>query len=262
MKKIIAFLSLLIILCSSLTVFASGNTTINIDIAKIENATESAFVDISISGNSGISAMTISITYDTALQYIGFKEGIFSDYSVKDYKDENYIRLVVLENEDIKEDGLLISLGFKLKDAEQGRLYPIGIEYSSGDFCNAKGEEISPKIVSGGVALIAKDTASQTPSKYEGSSASSQSSIVASQSTIESNSSSQSNETSLPSSSAILGDSQISEETEEKKDTVQSEVTSSQDLTSENSNYPKWIIMPIVLILIILIFYVILRKKK
>ncbi len=261
MKKIIAFLSLLIILCSSLTVFASGNTTININTAKIENATESAFVDINISENNGISAMTISITYDEALQYIGFKEGIFSDYSVKDYKDENYIRLVVLENEDIKEDGLLISLEFKITNAEKGKLYPVSIKYSEGDFCNALGEAISPKIISGGVALIAKDTASQTPSKYESSSASSQSSIVASQSTIESNSSSQSNETSLPSSSAISGDSQIGEENEEKKDTVQSEVTSSTVL-EENSNYPKWIIIPIVLILIILVFYVILRKKK
>ena len=255
MKKIIAFLSLLIILCSSLTVFASGNTTININTAKIENATESAFVDINISGNSGISAMTISITYDAALQYIGFKEGIFSDYSVKDYKDKKYIRLVVLENEDIKEDGLLISLEFRLNNAEKGKLYPVSIEYSEGDFCNALGEAISPKIISGGVALIAKDTASQTPSKYEVSSASSQS-------TIESNSSSQSNETSLPSSSAISGDSQIGEENEEKKDTVQSEVTSSQDLTSENSNYPKWIIIPIILVLVVLVFYVILRKKK
>jgi len=262
MKKIIAFLGLLIILCSQITVLASGNTTININTAKIENATESAFVDIKISGNSGISAMTISITYDAALQYVGFKEGIFSDYSVKDYKDENYIRLVVLENEDIKEDGLLISLEFKITNAEKGKLYPVSIEYSEGDFCNALGEAVSPKIISGGVALIAKDTASQTPSKYEVSSASSQSSSVASQSTIESNSSSQSNETSLPSSSAISGDSQIGEENEEKKDTVQSEVTSSQDLTSENSNYPKWIIIPIILVLVVLVFYVILRKKK
>lgn len=249
MKKIIAFLSLLIILCSQLTVLASGNTTINISTAKISNLEETAAIDISISGNSGISAMTISFNYDAALEYIGFKEGIFSDYSVKDFADENYIRLVILEDADVKEDGLLISLNFKLKNAKKGELYPVSIQYSEGDFSNANGDAISPKIVSGGVAYLQEGTASQTPSKYESSSSSQVSET-----------SSQIDENSI--SSTVSGSSQISGENEEKKDNTQSEITSSQSLTMENSNYPKWVIIPISLVLVAIVFYVILRNKK
>lgn len=250
MKKVIAFLMIFILVCSPICVLASENTTITVDTAKVSNSDDITFVDINISGNSGISAMTISITYDaSALQYTEFKEGIFSDYSVKDYRDKNYIRLVILENEDITEDGLLISLGFKLKDAEKGRLYPVSIEYSEGDFCNSKGEAVSPKIVSGGVAYLNTGIAEQTSSKYEGSSS-------------VSGSSSQSGDSSLPSSSAISSSSQVKEEVEKIETDTQSEVASSQGNEQPKKNNLKWIIIPIALILIALVIYVIARKKK
>lgn len=71
-------------------------------------------VPVEISGNPGIMALLIGFEFDAEqLQYAGFEKGkVFSDYEIAENDGE--LKLMCLENEDVKGDGELVTLKFKV----------------------------------------------------------------------------------------------------------------------------------------------------
>ncbi len=160
MKKAIS-LCLCIILLFSLFAFstsAAGDTLkkgiINIATVNATNG-DTVIVPVTIPENPGIMAITINFTYDSStLEYVKYNKGdIFSDYGVKEFPEENRIRFVNCESNDMKKNGTFLSLEFKVKDTAKMGLSEIGIRYSKGDFCNYDLEKIMPTIITGGVNI-------------------------------------------------------------------------------------------------------------
>lgn len=113
---------------------------------------DTVVVKLTMSENPGIMAMTISVTYDSSvLTYEKFYRGYLRDYTVADHPDENLIRFVNCENGNARNNAVIVSFQFKVKDSAAFGFYPINIEYKQGDFCNWKLEKLMPKITSGGV---------------------------------------------------------------------------------------------------------------
>ena len=116
-------------------------------------AGDSVIVNISIKDNPGITAITVSVTYDSSLlTFEGFNKGVLRDYTVIPHPESNLIRFVCCENGDNDKDGVLLGLKFKIGENLKG-LSPVTVEYSSGDFCNWELKHLMPDIVSGGVEV-------------------------------------------------------------------------------------------------------------
>lgn len=71
-------------------------------------------VPVKISGNPGIMALLIDFGFDNeTLKYVGYEKGdVFSDYDISE--DGGNLRLMILENEDVKGDGTLLTLEFEI----------------------------------------------------------------------------------------------------------------------------------------------------
>lgn len=119
-------------------------------------------VDIAISGNTGLLAVTVSIAYDnTALEYSKYYRGILKDYLVVDHG--TYISFVNCENYDCRTDGNLISIEFKVKDTAAPGFYPITLKNAYPDkygdslnrcFACWDYTEIDPTVIPGGVTAV------------------------------------------------------------------------------------------------------------
>ena len=157
MKKLVSVLiALIVILGVTFSVSAAG---CNITIGQVDAMpSDTVYIDLSIDNNPGIAAMTISITYDSsALEYKGYKEGFLSDYTVKAHPSKNQIRFINLERGNISENGIFLTLIFKVSDSATSGNHKIDIKYTKGDFCNYNAEAVSPVITSGGVNVNASE---------------------------------------------------------------------------------------------------------
>lgn len=137
-----------------------GDFTVQVDTAKA-NAGDPVIVLLRIINNPGVMAMTISITYDSsALDYQYYYPGteVFSDYTVKEHPSRNIIRLVISEETDKYNDGLIVGFRFNVAKDAEAKLHEMTVEYSSGDFCNNDLVRLMPKIVSGGVDVAYNGT--------------------------------------------------------------------------------------------------------
>ena len=113
---------------------------------------DTVVVPISIENNPGIMAITVSITYDSsALTYQSYQRGFLKDYTVAAHPDRNLIRFVNCENRNRRNNGIMVSLEFKVNENASFDLHPITIEYKAGDFCNWSLDKLMPDIVPGGV---------------------------------------------------------------------------------------------------------------
>lgn len=113
---------------------------------------ESVIIRLNMSENPGIMAMTVSVNYDSdALEFEKYHEGFLSDYKVVDHPDKNLLRVVSLEKNSVFENGILLSLQFKVKQNATKGLKNITLTYNRGDFADFDLNRISPKIVSGGI---------------------------------------------------------------------------------------------------------------
>lgn len=128
-----------------------------ITIGKITaNTGDTVIVPITFTENPGISAITISITYNSsALDFIEDINGdVIGDCETRAHPDKNIIRLVASKRGTTNANGTLISLKFKIADNAPPQLHKIDISYNSGDFCNWNLDRIMPTVVSGGVEVI------------------------------------------------------------------------------------------------------------
>jgi hypothetical protein len=129
----------------------SGDTVISVSSVTASKG-DTVKVPVKISGNPGIMALLIDFEYDaTVLEYKGFEKGkIFSDYEISD--NDGKLRLIVIENEDVKGNGRLIDLQFKVigKDAKKTDVKVI-IEENS--ICNYNEELIPAKGENGTVKI-------------------------------------------------------------------------------------------------------------
>lgn len=141
--------------CNTIALAAVVEKSI-ITIATIDGITgDSVIVPITIEENPGISAITVSITYNSsALEFEEFINGnVLSkqEMGVVAHPTRNIIRFVTSEVGNKKGNGTLVSLKFKIKDNAEATLHKIDLKYNQGDFCNWKLDKIMPRIIAGGV---------------------------------------------------------------------------------------------------------------
>lgn len=166
MKKIKIFMSLIlcIVLCAamSFSVFAAPVPNIKIS-NEAAMAGQEVTVDITISGNPGIMAMTFSITYDKAqFEFINVANGFISTPTYKDHSDKGYVAFSISETSDKTTSGNIMSIKFKIKDTAKPGKYAINLcnpdyeKYGSkidNCFSNSKEELIVPKITIGSITV-------------------------------------------------------------------------------------------------------------
>lgn len=116
-KKIISIL-LCLILIAAIGVTALAATTPNISLSNVKAMPgDTVTIDISISNNPGIMAMSFCITYDSdAFEYTGYSKGYLSRYTIKDHADKCQVAFVNDEASDKSNDGVMLSIKFKIKD--------------------------------------------------------------------------------------------------------------------------------------------------
>lgn len=80
-------------------------------------------VDISITGNPGIMAMTFSVVYDKdQFEYVSYSKGFISTPQCKDHSDKGYVSFSVCETSNKSNSGNILSVTFKIKkDAKPGK---------------------------------------------------------------------------------------------------------------------------------------------
>ena len=145
------------VLCFPFLISAEQNPahgTITVDTV-VAMAGDVVIVPIRIENNPGMMAITVSITYDSdALVYEKYIRGYLKDYTVADHPGKNLIRFVNCENRNRYDNGIMISLQFRVKDSAALGLHPISIEYNLGDFCDYRLIRLTPVIIPGGVKVI------------------------------------------------------------------------------------------------------------
>ena len=123
LRNIIAIL-LCLILITLCTLTASAASAPNIILSNVAaNPGDTVTIDISISNNPGIMVMSFCITYDNdALEYKGYTKGYLTNYTLKNHSDEGHIAFLNDESSDKDNDGIIISVKFKIKeDATPGK---------------------------------------------------------------------------------------------------------------------------------------------
>lgn len=116
-KRILAtLLCLLLITVCGFTASAADSAVISLS-DETAMPGELVTIDISISNNPGIMAMSFCITYDSdAFEYTGYNKGYLSRYTIKDHPDKGQIAFVNDEASDKSNNGVMLSVKFKIKD--------------------------------------------------------------------------------------------------------------------------------------------------
>ena len=116
-KRIVAtFVCLILVIVCSFTVAAAATPRISLSNVRALPG-ESVTINISISNNPGIMAMSFCITYDNeAFEYTGYSKGYLSRYTIKDHSDKGQIAFVNDEASNKSNDGVMLSVKFRVKD--------------------------------------------------------------------------------------------------------------------------------------------------
>lgn len=130
---------------------SKSNTVITVASAE-GSAGDTVKLPVKVSGNPGIMALLIDFKFDAEqLQYVGFEKGkIFSDYETSD--DEGIVRLMCIENEDVKGNGEIITLEFKIIGEKKGKT-EVSVVLEENSICNYEEELISAKGKNGTVKI-------------------------------------------------------------------------------------------------------------
>lgn len=175
MKKF--FLSLFCALLVSVTfipyISTSAAEDCTITIATVKgNIGETVYVPVTIKNNPGISAITVTFTYDAnALEFIKHSKGpAFTDnLMLKAHPDKNQIKIALIEStKDSTNDDVILTFHFKIKEKATAEVHKIGLTYGKGDFANRKMESVMPKIKTGGVDVAYNLDAKNCPHKTYG----------------------------------------------------------------------------------------------
>ncbi|MBR5472882.1 MAG: hypothetical protein IKU82_02715 [Clostridia bacterium] len=122
-KKIIA-LTLCLLMCVFACPVVSAAVTPKIILSNESALPENEVtVDISITGNPGIMAMTFSVVYDKdQFEYVSYSKGFISTPQCKDHSDKGYVSFSVCETSNKSNNGNILSITFKIKkDAKPGK---------------------------------------------------------------------------------------------------------------------------------------------
>lgn len=116
-KRIVAtFVCLILVIVCSFTVAAADTTRISLSNVRALPG-ESVTINISISNNPGIMAMSFCITYNNeAFEYTGYSKGYLSRYTINDLSDKGEIYFVNDEASDKLDNGIMLSVKFRVKD--------------------------------------------------------------------------------------------------------------------------------------------------
>lgn len=168
-KRIIAFFLSVVLIVSGLSAVSAAavkrewSPTISVDDFTV-TANETVLVNINLSDNTyGIMAFTISLIYDkSVLTYVGRHKGLFRYGPPYVVEKDGYIAIVDCEDNNIKENGIMITLEFTVNADAPGGTYPLKIGHvrpkTNGEdltdcFANKRGDIITPKVKNGSVTI-------------------------------------------------------------------------------------------------------------
>ena len=173
-KKIATF-----VLCLILTaIFAFSSAAESVPTISLSNVTalpgESVTIDIAISNNPGIMAMSFCITYNSdAFEYIGYSKGYLSKYTIKDHSDKGQIAFVNDETSNKSNNGVMMSVKFKVKDKAAPGKHTITIANQNREkhgnklhncFSNSDLKYIVPSVLAGSITV--EETCENAGHKY------------------------------------------------------------------------------------------------
>lgn len=177
LKKLLSIF-LCFVICSLFAYQASAATSPKITISN-ETALpgKEVTIDISITNNPGIMAMTFSVAYDNnQFEFVSYSKGYISNPQASmNHSDKGYIAFSILENADKTNTGNIMSLTFKIKDKAAAGKYPIKLAnhyyekngYNlSNCFANSKQEFIIPTVTAGSITV--EETCENSGHKYGG----------------------------------------------------------------------------------------------
>lgn len=134
-------------------------------------------LDISITNNPGIMAMTFSVAYDNnQFEFVSYSKGYISEpRAFMDHSDKGYVAFSIVESKDKTNTGNMLSLTFKIKDKAAAGTYPIRLAnhyyetsgYSLNNcFANSKQEFVIPTVTAGSITV--EETCENSGHKYGG----------------------------------------------------------------------------------------------
>lgn len=178
MKKIknifIFIFSLILIMACCVTVNAANTPKISLSNVTAASG-ETVKIDINITDNPGIMAMTFSITYDSNnFEHISDTNGfISSSYTIKNHPDKGHLIFVNVESKDIATNGVILSLEFKVKDNAAPGKHTITLANQDREkygknlhnsFCNSALDYIIPVVSAGSITV--PETCENSGHKY------------------------------------------------------------------------------------------------
>lgn len=124
-KILVTILTFVMILALCPTVSAQSDPSFVISNGSAKPG-ETVTVNLSISNNPGIMAMTFSVVYDKDnLEFISYTKGWISSPTYKDHADKGFVVFTVLESSAKTNVGSIMSLTFKIKDDAKPGKYNI-----------------------------------------------------------------------------------------------------------------------------------------
>lgn len=129
----------------------SGKATITVDSVAGEVG-KTVKVPVKISGNPGAMGFFLQFEYDgESLEYISFeKGGLLTDCEVSG--ENGSLKLISVEENDVKKDGTLVYLTFKVRDGASGDC-EIKLICEENSVCNYNEESIAIDAVSGKISV-------------------------------------------------------------------------------------------------------------
>jgi hypothetical protein len=175
-KRIVAtFVCLILVIVCSFTVAAADTPRISLSNVRALPG-ESVTINISISNNPGIMAMSFCITYDNeAFEYTGYSKGYLSRYTIKDHSDKGQIAFVNDEASNKSNDGVMLSVKFRVKDNAAPGKHTITLANQNREkygtklhnsFSNSNLKYIVPSVTAGSITVGA--TCENSGHKYGG----------------------------------------------------------------------------------------------
>ena len=175
-KRIVAtFVCLILVIVCSFTVAAADTPRISLSNVRALPG-ESVTINISISNNPGIMAMSFCITYNNeAFEYTGYSKGYLSRYTIKDHSNKGQIAFVNDEASDKSNDGIMLSVKFRVKDNAAPGKHTITLANQNREkygtklhnsFSNSSLKYIVPSVMSGSITV--GETCENAGHKYGG----------------------------------------------------------------------------------------------
>lgn len=129
----------------------SAEATITVESVSAK-AGKTVKVPVKITGNPGAMGFFLKFEYDAeSLEYISFeKGGLLTDCEVAN--ENGSIKLISVEENDVKKDGVLVYLTFKVRDGASGSS-EIKLICDDNSVCNYNEENIKINAVSGKVTV-------------------------------------------------------------------------------------------------------------